>query len=73
VPEVVAYISTFTELRPGDVIVTGTPAGVGSSRDPKLWLQPGDTVEVEVAGVGTLVNPVAQERPQTPRHPARSR
>lgn len=46
-------------LTPGDVIATGTPAGVGNSRDPKLFLQPGDVVEVEIDGLGTLRNPVA--------------
>ena len=61
VPELVAYISTFTALRPGDVIATGTPAGSGYKRMPPRFLQPGDVVEVEVGGVGTLVNTVASE------------
>ena len=61
VPELIAYISAFTELRPGDVVVTGTPAGVGASREPALWMRPGDTVEVEVPGIAVLANPIAQE------------
>jgi 2-keto-4-pentenoate hydratase/2-oxohepta-3-ene-1,7-dioic acid hydratase in catechol pathway len=61
IPQIVAYISTFSALEPGDVIVTGTPSGVGSSRDPKLWLRPGDTIEVEVPSVGKLSNPVVDE------------
>ncbi|MBB5536395.1 fumarylacetoacetate hydrolase family protein [Rhizobium giardinii] len=58
IPELIAYISTFTELSVGDVIVTGTPGGVGDRREPPLYMQPGDTVEVEVTGVGTLINSV---------------
>ncbi|APG95253.1 fumarylacetoacetate hydrolase family protein [Sinorhizobium americanum] len=58
IPELIAYISTFTELSIGDVIVTGTPGGVGDRRDPPLYMKPGDIVEVEVTGVGTLVNSV---------------
>jgi 2-keto-4-pentenoate hydratase/2-oxohepta-3-ene-1,7-dioic acid hydratase in catechol pathway len=57
-PEMIAYISSFTELHPGDVIVTGTAAGVGGARKPPLWMVPGDVVEVEVAGLGTLSNQV---------------
>jgi 2-keto-4-pentenoate hydratase/2-oxohepta-3-ene-1,7-dioic acid hydratase in catechol pathway len=52
--ELVSYISTFTTLRPGDAIATGTPSGVGARREPPRWLAPGDAVEVEVSGVGTL-------------------
>lgn len=55
------YISTFAELLPGDVIATGTPTGAGARFDPPRFLQPGDVVEVEVQGVGTLRNPVADE------------
>jgi 2-keto-4-pentenoate hydratase/2-oxohepta-3-ene-1,7-dioic acid hydratase in catechol pathway len=58
IPVQIAYISLFTTLEPGDVIVTGTPGGVGSRRDPPLWLKPGDKVEVEVSRVGTLINTV---------------
>ena len=61
IPRLIAYISTFTELSPGDVIPTGTPGGVGARRDPPLWMKPGDVVEVEISGVGTLRNPIAAE------------
>jgi 2-keto-4-pentenoate hydratase/2-oxohepta-3-ene-1,7-dioic acid hydratase (catechol pathway) len=61
IPELVAYISTFTELYPGDVIVTGTPGGVGFKRNPPLLMKPGDVVEVEVEQVGVLRNPIAAE------------
>ena len=58
VEEVVSYISNVTTLRPGDVISTGTPGGVGIFRDPPELLEPGDTVDVEIEGIGTLTNPV---------------
>ena len=59
--EVIAYCSRWTPLRPGDVIATGTPGGVGSRRTPPLWMKPGDRIEVEVEGVGTLANSVVGE------------
>jgi len=55
------YISTFTTLMPGDVIVTGTPTGAGARFDPPKWLVPGDVVEVSADGIGTLINTVADE------------
>lgn len=61
--ELVAYISTFTTLEPGDVIATGTPTGAGVRFDPPRWLKAGDIVEVEVEGVGVLRNVVADELP----------
>ena len=61
VPRVIEYCSTFTALEPGDVIATGTPGGVGARRTPPLWLKPGDTVEVEIDGVGLLRNGVVDE------------
>jgi 2-keto-4-pentenoate hydratase/2-oxohepta-3-ene-1,7-dioic acid hydratase in catechol pathway len=57
-----SYISTFATLKPGDVIVTGTPTGAGARFDPPRWLVPGDTVEVEVAGIGLLRNKVIDEK-----------
>ena len=62
VGEVVEYISGITTLRPGDVISTGTPGGVGIFRNPPELLEPGDSVEIEVEGIGTLTNPVVAER-----------
>lgn len=61
IPRQIAYCSTFTRLEPGDVIVSGTPGGVGSKRTPPLWLKPGDVVEVEIDKVGLLRNGVADE------------
>jgi 2-keto-4-pentenoate hydratase/2-oxohepta-3-ene-1,7-dioic acid hydratase in catechol pathway len=61
VPELIAYTSTICPLAPGDVIVTGTPGGVGLKRTPPLWMRPGDTVEVEISGIGTLRNMVIAE------------
>ena len=61
VPALISYISTFCTLVPGDVIVTGTPGGVGVVRKPRLYMKPGDVIEVEISGVGLLRNPIAQE------------
>ena len=61
VPALIAYCSTFTQLEPGDVIVTGTPGGVGAGREPPLWMKDGDVVEVEISGIGTLRNRVIDE------------
>lgn len=58
----IEYISTFMTLQPGDIIVTGTPTGAGARFDPPKFLQPGDVVEVEVNGIGTLRNTVAAEQ-----------
>jgi len=59
--KIIEYVSTFTTLVPGDVILTGTPTGAGARRDPPLWLVPGDVVEVTADGIGTLRNEVADE------------
>jgi 5-carboxymethyl-2-hydroxymuconate isomerase len=59
----IAYLSSFTTLEPGDVIATGTPTGAGARFDPPRWLRPGDVVEVEVSGVGILRNRVQDEAP----------
>ncbi|MFZ4239327.1 fumarylacetoacetate hydrolase family protein [Streptomyces murinus] len=56
----VRYISTVITLRPGDIIATGTPAGVGNARDPKVFLHPGDTVVTEISGLGACVNKVVE-------------
>ena len=57
----IEYISKFTPLEAGDVLVTGTPGGVGMKRTPPLWMKQGDSVEVEISGVGLLRNPIAAE------------
>ena len=57
----IAYISTFTTLTPGDIIVTGTPTGAGARFDPPVWLRPGDVIEVAADGIGILRNGVADE------------
>lgn len=59
---VIAYISRFTTLAPGDIIATGTPGGVGSRRTPPLWMKAEDTIEVDVSGIGTLRNTVIDEK-----------
>ncbi|HET8979795.1 MAG TPA: fumarylacetoacetate hydrolase family protein [Solirubrobacteraceae bacterium] len=61
IEELIVYLSQGVTLMPGDVIATGTPGGVGDSRQPPRYLREGDTVEIEVGGVGTLANPVAME------------
>jgi 2-keto-4-pentenoate hydratase/2-oxohepta-3-ene-1,7-dioic acid hydratase in catechol pathway len=59
--KLIEYISIFTPLAPGDVIITGTPGGVGWVRKPPLWMKPGDKVEVEIDSVGLLKNTVVEE------------
>jgi 2-keto-4-pentenoate hydratase/2-oxohepta-3-ene-1,7-dioic acid hydratase in catechol pathway len=61
IPYLLGYISTFTTLVPGDVIVTGTPTGAGARFDPPRYLKPGDVVEIEADGIGVLRNPVSDE------------
>jgi 2-keto-4-pentenoate hydratase/2-oxohepta-3-ene-1,7-dioic acid hydratase in catechol pathway len=62
VAEIIAYVTRVITLEPGDLIATGTPAGVGVFRDPKVLLKEGDEVSVEIEGLGTLTNPVEKER-----------
>src|SRR5215217_2338180 len=62
VAEIIEYVSRVITLEPGDLIATGTPAGVGVFRDPKVLLQDGDEVSIEIDGLGTLTNPVEKER-----------
>ena len=61
VGDIIEYLSAGFTLEPGDVVFTGTPAGVGGARKPPEFLKPGDTVRVEIAGLGVLSNPVAEE------------
>ena len=58
VAEIVAFVSQAITLEPGDLIITGTPAGVGAFRDPKVWLQPGDEITIEIDGLGSITNPI---------------
>jgi 2-keto-4-pentenoate hydratase/2-oxohepta-3-ene-1,7-dioic acid hydratase in catechol pathway len=61
IPKILEYVSTWTTLVPGDVIVTGTPGGVGARRTPPIWMKPGDKVEVEIDKVGILENTIGEE------------
>ena len=59
--DIIAYVSTFTPLKPGDVLVCGTPTGAGARFDPPKWLKPGDIIEISADGLGTLSNGVRDE------------
>ena len=61
IPELIAYISSFTEVAPGDLIATGTPSGVGFARKPPVFMKAGDVVEVEIEGIGVLRNRLEAE------------
>lgn len=61
IPSTIAYVSRWTPLLPGDIIATGTPAGVGAARTPPLWMREGDRVEVSVSAIGSLRNHVIAE------------
>ena len=61
IPVLINYISRFTRLEPGDVIVSGTPGGVGFKRDPQVFMGPGDVVEIEISKIGILRNPIEAE------------
>ncbi|MEO6096540.1 MAG: fumarylacetoacetate hydrolase family protein, partial [Fibrobacteria bacterium] len=60
VPALIESLSSTMTLRPGCVILTGTPAGVGFARTPPVWLKPGDHVRIDIRGIGVLENPVSQ-------------
>ena len=61
IEKLIEYTSTVHTLRPGDVISTGTPGGVGSRCEPQIWMKEGDTIEVEISGIGKLVNTLENE------------
>jgi 2-keto-4-pentenoate hydratase/2-oxohepta-3-ene-1,7-dioic acid hydratase in catechol pathway len=61
IAKIVAYVSAFTPLSPGDVIATGTPGGVGAKRTPPVWMKAGDTIEIEIGHIGTLSNAIVAE------------
>lgn len=61
IPYLIEYCSIWTPLEPGDVIVTGTPGGVGRVRKPPIWMRPGDVVEIDIRGVGVLSNTIVDE------------
>jgi acylpyruvate hydrolase len=62
VAALISILSSFVTLEPGDIIVTGTPSGVGHARKPPIYLRAGDVVEAEIDGIGTLRNPVIAEK-----------
>src|SRR5215472_17374361 len=62
IPAIIAFCSVFTPLAPGDVIATGTPDGIGAKRNPPVWMKAGDVLEVEISGIGTLRNKIADEK-----------
>ncbi len=61
IPTIIAYVSMFTPLSPGDVIATGTPGGVGAKRTPPVWMKAGDTIEVQISGVGSISSRIVDE------------
>jgi 2-keto-4-pentenoate hydratase/2-oxohepta-3-ene-1,7-dioic acid hydratase in catechol pathway len=61
IPRLISYISTVMPLEPGDVIVTGTPGGVGNKRSPQVFMKPGDVVDIEIDAVGVLRNTVCDD------------
>jgi 2-keto-4-pentenoate hydratase/2-oxohepta-3-ene-1,7-dioic acid hydratase in catechol pathway len=62
IPAIIAFCSKFTRLSPGDIIATGTPEGIGAKRNPPVWMKAGDVLEVEISGIGTLRNTIADEK-----------
>jgi acylpyruvate hydrolase len=73
IPTIIAYISQIATLEAGDIISTGTPSGVGDARNPQVYLKPGDVVRVEIAGVGTLENPVVAPQADPRWHPEQAK
>jgi acylpyruvate hydrolase len=68
VPVLIEMISIAISLEPGDVIITGTPGGVGAARKPPVFMQPGDVFEVEIEGMGVLSSPVQRESQEEAPH-----
>jgi 2,4-didehydro-3-deoxy-L-rhamnonate hydrolase len=66
VAEIVSFVSQAITLEPGDLIITGTPAGVGAFRDPPVWLRPGDEITIEIDGLGSITNPVTADSSTNP-------
>jgi 2-keto-4-pentenoate hydratase/2-oxohepta-3-ene-1,7-dioic acid hydratase in catechol pathway len=62
IPRIIEFCSMFTPLTPGDIIATGTPDGIGAKRTPPVWMKSGDVLEVEISGIGTLRNKIADEK-----------
>ena len=62
IPKIIEFCSMFTPLTPGDIIATGTPDGIGAKRNPPVWMKAGDTLEVDISGVGVLRNTIADEK-----------
>jgi 2-keto-4-pentenoate hydratase/2-oxohepta-3-ene-1,7-dioic acid hydratase in catechol pathway len=61
IPRIIEFCSMFTPLKPGDIIATGTPDGIGAKQNPPVWMKAGDVLEIEISGIGTLRNKVADE------------
>ena len=61
IPKIIEFCSVFTPLSPGDIIATGTPDGIGAKQNPPVWMKAGDVLEIEISGIGTLRNRVADE------------
>ena len=62
IPKIIEFCSVFTPLSPGDIIATGTPDGIGAKQNPPVWMKAGDTLEIEISGIGTLRNGVVDEK-----------
>jgi 2-keto-4-pentenoate hydratase/2-oxohepta-3-ene-1,7-dioic acid hydratase in catechol pathway len=62
IPAIIEFCSVFTPLAPGDIIATGTPDGIGAKQNPPVWMKAGDTLEIEISGIGTLRNRIADEK-----------